>query len=85
MFVRIIKPLTPKQREVSGRPRFEKTIECTEYVVEHKDDHTFLELDGGDKGTFTLEHQEGYELYIMNDKGDTIASHRLGERNKGGN
>ena len=83
MFVRIIKPLTPKQQEVGGRKRFEKTIECGDYEIEHRDDHTLLVLDEGSKGTFTLEHAEGYELYIMNNQGDTIASYRLVDKKVG--
>lgn len=82
MFVRIIKPLTPRQQTKSRR-RFEKTIECSDYVIEHREDHTWLELDEGAKGSFTLEHQEGYELYIMNNQGDTIASYRLIDRKEG--
>ena len=82
MFVRIIKPLKSGQ-QTEARKRFEKTIECSDYVIEHYADHTWLELDDGDKGSFTLEHQEGYEIYIMNNQGDTIASHRLIEKKEG--
>lgn len=87
MFITIIKPLTPRQQDATHMRRFEKTIECGDYVIEHYDDHTFIELDEGDKGSFTLEHQEGYELYIKNNRGDTInrffGSHDWGNKKEG--